>query len=459
MGTRLFDLNIEEVLENWEVHHAIRELIANALDEHVLSHTAEPRIFRADDAWHVQDYGRGLRIQHFTQNENPEKLRAEGGVIGKFGVGLKDALATLHRHVIDVTIKSRFGTYRLQASAKSGFAGITTLHVQYDDSSAGTEGTDIVLRGVQDADIDHARSLFLRFSNDRPIETTPYGDVLAKAGDGARVYINGVFANDEPNFLFSYNITSLTAAMRKRLNRERLNVGRSTYTERVVAILKQSDSQEVSDALVAEAFKAKGDQHDEMQWGDVAQLALNRLSERKEVSFVTESQLQTHPDIVDNMRRDGYEVVVVGETQQDRLERQAELGGPVLRTFGAYVQEYNASFEYRFVEPAQLNKAERAVLDTTPELMRLVGVPQSRAPRVRVSETIRVTLDNTGGVWDAGLGSIVIKRDHLADTALYAATLLHEVGHAMSNTVDATREFEHVLTAYLGLTGTAAIDR
>ena len=28
---RLFDLNIEEVLDHWEVEHAIRELIANAL--------------------------------------------------------------------------------------------------------------------------------------------------------------------------------------------------------------------------------------------------------------------------------------------------------------------------------------------------------------------------------------------------------------------------------------------
>lgn len=42
MATRLFDLNIEEVLENWEVHHAIRELIANALDEASLSNTAVP---------------------------------------------------------------------------------------------------------------------------------------------------------------------------------------------------------------------------------------------------------------------------------------------------------------------------------------------------------------------------------------------------------------------------------
>lgn len=34
-----FDLNIEKILENWENYHAIREIIANALDEQVLTNT------------------------------------------------------------------------------------------------------------------------------------------------------------------------------------------------------------------------------------------------------------------------------------------------------------------------------------------------------------------------------------------------------------------------------------
>ena len=33
MKMKKFDLNIEKVLEDWEVYHAVREVIANALDE------------------------------------------------------------------------------------------------------------------------------------------------------------------------------------------------------------------------------------------------------------------------------------------------------------------------------------------------------------------------------------------------------------------------------------------
>ena len=44
MSIRVFDLNIEEVLENWDVEHAIREVIANALDEQILSATGDIQI-------------------------------------------------------------------------------------------------------------------------------------------------------------------------------------------------------------------------------------------------------------------------------------------------------------------------------------------------------------------------------------------------------------------------------
>ena len=69
-----FDLNIEKILENWENYHAIREIIANALDEQVLTNTRDIEIKQAKDGWwHIVDYGRGLNYHHLTQNENEEK--------------------------------------------------------------------------------------------------------------------------------------------------------------------------------------------------------------------------------------------------------------------------------------------------------------------------------------------------------------------------------------------------
>ena len=74
-----FDLNIDRMLENWEAFHAIREIIANAIDERILTDTDEI-IISCDDKgfWHIRDFGRGIRHEHFTMNENQEKIEHPG---------------------------------------------------------------------------------------------------------------------------------------------------------------------------------------------------------------------------------------------------------------------------------------------------------------------------------------------------------------------------------------------
>jgi hypothetical protein len=459
MSTRSFDLNIEEVLENWEVEHAIREIIANALDEQFISRTAEIEISKDNlGDWHIRDFGRGLQIEHFTLNENPEKFSAPTGIIGKFGVGLKDALATFHRRGIDVHIRSSFGTYGLKQDHKYGFDDIVTLHVEYDDSPTNTRGTEFILHGATDLDIANAKSLFLKFAGEQVLETNTYGQILRRQGNFGRVYISGVFASEEPNFLFSYNITNLTDAMKKKLNRERLNVGRTTYADRVKTILKNAKSESVQELLVDEVRKrATGEQCDEMAWIEIGQMALNLMSAQNPVAYFTEQELQTSPHILDNVRSNGYEVVVISEQQKTKLDAQVLSGGPQVRTLEAYVQEYNTSFEYSFVDYKDFTSEERRHYDLTPRILALVGIGGNRIPPIRISETMRVTTDNTEGVWDSSIPAIVIKRRKLESLIGYAATLLHEAGHATTGAVDATREFEHVLTEYLGRTATAAI--
>ena len=246
-----FDLNVEKILENWEVYHAIREIISNALDEQILTNTRSISIYEDDSGcWHIIDYGRGLNYHHLTQNENTEKLE-NGKLIGRFGVGLKDALAVLYRHGIKVRIISKYGIITLKESIKNGFDDVVTLHAEiFPPQSSSMVGTDFCLFGCSAEDISKAKSLFLSFSGKRILEKTVYGEVIENTTDVADLYVNGVKVAEEPNFLFSYNITSLTSQLKKALNRERLNVGRSAYTSRVKDILMSSSSDMVIDMLI-----------------------------------------------------------------------------------------------------------------------------------------------------------------------------------------------------------------
>jgi hypothetical protein len=458
---QLFDLNIEEVLEHWEIEHGIRELIANALDEQLLTSSADVEISEDGAGMcRIRDFGRGLSIEHFTLSENVEKLEAPEGVIGKFGVGLKDALATFYRRGVGVTITSAHGTFRLREAHKHNFDGITTLHVERSPGIDGMAGTEVLLDGVDREDVAKAKALFLRFSGEQMIERTTYGEVLRKGPWDARVYISGVLASEESNFLFSYNITRLTEGMKKRLNRERLNVGRTTYADRVKAILKSAESKSVTDALAEQVgARAKGSQCDEMQWIEISQRALNLLHARAEVTYLTEEEMRLYPDVVDNMRQDGYEVVAVDDAQKAKLEIQVEEGDTELRTLEGYIEQYNDSFRYEFVRVEDLVPHELVIFEQTPLLLELVGINGDTSPKVLVSETMRVGLDSTQGVWDSNLGAIVIKRDQLSSIESYGGTLLHEAAHATTNAVDATRFFESVLTRYLGITAAVALTR
>lgn len=448
---RLFDLNIETVLEHWECEHGLREIIANALDERTLTSTPPISITKDDQGrWHIRDFGRGVRIDHFTLNENQEKMGADG-VVGKFGVGLKDALATLDRHHAKVLIRSQHGVFTLTKAAKHGFDGITTLHISHEPGDPTISGTDITLTNVPDAAIAKAKSMFLCFREHCILESTPFGQIIAAAPTQAEVFINSVWVNAEPTFLFSYNVTSLTDSMRNALNRERVNVGRSVYAERLRQILKGANKAVVLQALASSyACRDEGELPEELGWIDIAHKALNELAKKQKIVVISHTEIKTRPELVEDIKSDGRQIILLNEREKQRADQQVEKGKASFQTVGTWIQSVNDSFQYRFVDPNQLTGDENEVWQKRNQILELVGLRQSVIPLIRISETMRTSEDGITGVWDSKLKAIIVKRTQLRSLSSFAGTLLHEFAHAATGTRDCTRSFENVLTEYLG---------
>jgi hypothetical protein len=466
LASRNFDLNIEKILEGWEVKHAVRELIANALDEQVLSSTQDVTI-NADRSgnWHIRDLGRGLRYEDLTQNENPEKLKNAGKVIGKFGVGLKDALATLNRRGIRVHIRSAHCDISLVEAAKHGFDDVVTLQASVSPSSSpDIVGTDFELQGVSTADIKAAKDFFLRFSGERALENTPYGQVLERAsGRPARIYVTGLLVAEEERFAFSYNITSLTAAMRRALNRERTNVGRTAYVDRVKSMLLACQSEEVARVLAADLSNIEnGTHHDEVSWSDVAVHACRILNARKKVVFVTAAELGSARDSIDHATHDGYDVITIPSNVRRSLVGLKDLQGNPVRDLSVYQAEWNNSFEFKFVSRDYLTPAERKIFDYWKRIVKLVGGLPAQIREVKISETMRPDF-GTGrecqGLWEPEKKRIIIKRSELASIKSFAGTFLHEVTHVTSGCSDVSREFENALTEVIGQLSSVCLQR
>lgn len=445
----LFDLNIENVLEHWNVEHAIREIIANALDEQTLTGTAPVDITFSNGICHIRDYGRGLQYIHFTQNENQEKQNA-AHLIGKFGVGLKDALAVFYRKHIHVVIHSRFATIALQMSRKTGF-DIETLHAVFSEpKNPYMQGTDVILTGVTQSDLEKAKAMFLVFREElKLLEVTPYGEVYAKnSGERACIYANGVQIATEANFMFSYNITSMNAQMKKALNRERSNVGRTAYSDTIKNILKKCKSDAVMRILVSDIKNTmSGTNKDETGWVDVASYAAKTMNHTGKVVFMTPSERASLTNQqVEILSQSGKELIMVTDAVYGKIANQVE-------TFQTVSDQYSQSFRYKFITCAQLSQSEKDVFDIRKPIMALLlRKYPSKEPNMRISETIRVDCSGFSalGVWDTAEQAIIIKRSVLESKMSFAGVLMHEFAHYYSGYTDNTRAFENVLTEMLG---------
>jgi hypothetical protein len=321
-----------------------------------------------------------------------------------------------------------------------------------------------VLTGVTDADVARAKEFFLAFAGDEVLEETSVGAVLRRAPGRAkaRIYVRGLAVAEEDNFLFSYNVSEVNTALRRALNRERTNVGRTAYTNRIQKVLLGCTSAAVVDLLVADlaAFDA-GRMHDELGWTEVGVHACRKLSSRDKVLFLTAAQLAQRSALIVHAQDDGCRLIVVPDVVHRRLAGLQDDDEQPPRTLDVYRHERARSFQYRFVEPAQLTSAEQAVYALAEPLLAPAGILRlgGTIRAVRISETMR--LDETDnecvGVWEAGERWIIVRRDQLGDRATFAGTLLHEAAHATSGADDYSRAFEQALTSLLGRIAISAL--
>jgi len=460
-----FDLNMEEeLLEAWDASDGIRELIANALDEAALSNSAEPNIFRDDeDRWHIRDYGRGLTHQDLTQGEDEEKLNNPDKVIGKFGVGLKDALAVLYRRDVEVNVHSPYISFTVEQASKSGFDDVETLHaVIRKTEHPNLSGTEVILDGCTEEDIKEAKRNFLTYTDAELLEKTRFGEVYQPSeDDSANIYVTGLKVATEENFLFSYNITNTTKKIRDALNRERSNVGRTAYTSRVKKILQACESGEVAKRLVDDLEKVQeGTNHDELSWKPVQVHAASVLNARTETIFVTAEEQGEMKDLLQRARSDGKRVVTVPDSTRRELSNKSDIEGEEIRDVDVFREEWQESFEFDWVDGDDLTQNEKDVWETRDQILSLVGLKE-RVEEVRISETMRSLEDGwkAEGIWEPEKRRIVVKRDALRSKPRFIGLLLHEAAHAKGGATDQTREFEGDLTDLLGITGTAAIEK
>lgn len=451
---KFFDLNIDKVLENWTIAYALREIIANAIDEQTITNTQDIQITKdSTNNWHIRDFGRGLQYKHLIQNENAEKLE-NPNLIGKFGVGLKDALAVFDRHNIKISIVSKYGKITLTRKNKSDFDDVITLHACLDETPIDMIGTDIIISGCDDFDIEEAKNLFLRFKNMKLLDKNKYGEIYKNTDNGGCVFINGVMVAEENNFMFSYNITEKNAKIRKALNRERSNVGRTAYADSIKAILLNCKSPDVIIALSNRLNSfASGSMPDELTWSDVSAYIVREQNKTGNVVYMTindKDSLSNHGREI--IEQSGKQIVYVSDDVFRKIESVKDSAGNEIATISKIISEYNDTFEYKFISKNSLNNNEQNILYYADWAFDFMKANYLKS-KLEISEKLRPDIygNSTLGVWDKSIGKIVILRNQLQTLDKFLGTLIHEIVHATGQGEDLTRQFENILTNTIGI--------
>ena len=204
---------------------------------------------------------------------------------------------------------------------------------------------------------------------------------------------------------------------------------------------------------------AKGATRDEVKWNDVAERVVRQLAiSDPDTVFVTAGQRWSHPELIRRAEIDGKHVFVIPDALAARLRAADDDTVTTLERFAA---EWNDRVVIEPIDPAHLGAAERAVLDLAGDVLALVGRRRDEWDVV-VSATLHLTPDGTEtahGLWEPAQRRIVIHRACLRSAELFVATLLHEIGHAVTGATDLTAAFEDGLTDLLGTVGTHAVTR
>lgn len=292
-------------------------------------------------------------------------------------------------------------------------------------------------------------------------ERTEYGEVYGIRNKRAEIFINGIKVAEEDNFLFSYNITSLNSALKKALSRERTNVGRTAYSDRVRTILLNVKSDEVIEAFTDNLSQmSNGTQCDEMKWVDVQTYAVKLLNARKDTVFVTPKEIEeTSGAVLEVVYKSGKKTIFIPDTVKKKIENESDVNGNVISTISTVVEEYNESFEYVFIPYEELTQEERKVYDLVSPTIKFFESKMT-PEQIFISEKLQPDMQSDSlGVYERNEDRIIILRSQLASVEEFLGTLIHELTHADSGWPDICRPFETELTNRIGLLASKIIGR
>ena len=421
-----FDLNIKKILKEWKVADALREIIANAIDEKIITKTKAPKIYKENNQWIIEDYGRGLKISDFLQDENQEKLN-DKNVIGKFGIGLKDSIAVLFRNEVNFSIKTKHFTAYPKMHKKEGFDE-ETIHMQIDNTKQKIIGTKFIFGNVDDVNIKNAENNFLIFKDPQVLFKNDFGQIIkSNDGENSKIYFNGMQISEDEKYTFSYNITKANKKLLSKMNRERKSLGRDAYSQLISKIITPKVPTEVINYFIDD-YENSG----EFTIKKIRKIIYEIINKNEEYVFMTNEEYkqmsEREKEIINSL---GKEIKIIKDADQDLINN--------LYNKNDAIKEYEINFKYEEILKKSLSKQEKMNLEKIEKILELLD----KNKEIIIVKKNNSLNEDPYGFWRSKEPEkIFIIRKILLNWSKLLKTLVHEYAHSISGYEDSTRKFE-----------------
>jgi hypothetical protein len=438
----------------WTVRDALREIIANALDEDARAHVAW------DDtrqALTVEDQGagvprRGLVLGVSVDNRTGE--RKSDDQIGVFGEGLKIGALVMVRNQIPMRVETVGYTFT-PTLVHDPNLDCEVLALDFENTDRAT-GTRAVIHCTHEQAQD-AMSLFrhLTVPDYQPPEFP--GEIIVSddgtPAPGGNVYIGGLLVSTGQPLKFSYD---LSLDHKRAQNRDRTVISGPQLHAACRDILSWTDNEHVIETWL-EAMLA-GQLSDCERAFTIAhpdvQAAFTAVGERMfSGRIVCFSAAPDDAEASMDARDRGYEILTPQNIPTSTFtEVMRAVGIPAARNLFQRPRQTITAW----VRRSQLTAAETRTLDTAVDLIRR-AFGHAAVDRVDAYENTRYEFADEdlhfGGFYQSGDGRIGVQRRNLQSLFSTIEVLLHETAHRIRHRVqgepdfqDRTRGFESTLT-------------
>lgn len=444
---QIFDLNIQDILNDWSTSDAIREIIANAIDEANLTQTQKPIINYDENnqSLIITDFGRGIKIDNFTQNENDEKRNCNQ-MIGKFGIGLKDAIAVLFNNNKKIIFNSMFGSFTPTLLNKSGIdEQIPTIHIQYNPENKIAIGTTVTIKNCSKDEYLKALDNFLIFAPHKSIFKCEMGEIFIKNDISSEIFLNGMKISNDDDFLFSYNITNPDSKLKASINRERKSLSRSIYSNSIIKLLSKAIENKtnpdlatwISDYILKNYTNTKNN-----EWSYVAIKKLVASNTSQKILLASRNS-QINPSFETYARDNGYAITWIDETDYSSFLSDKEVNSCTLDDWG---QKFISNYEGKVIDINDLEEFEKSNWLWAKDKLELISQKWPEFKYVYSKFKLLIIDKHPNALGITSMNKIEIVRMVLKNKMVLFNTLIHEYCHAISNSPDASIKFEETLT-------------